>query len=57
MPPESLASALSLSLSLNGQSLRSAAANLHELLAERGFDPARGGFACAEPVRLARPRQ
>ncbi len=54
MPPELVASpsaqtaqAATLALSLNGQSLRSAAASLHELLAERGFDPARGEFACA----------
>jgi sulfur carrier protein len=41
------APAAELALSVNGQSLRSAAPTLHELLAERGLDPARGEFACA----------
>lgn len=49
MRPESLACAGTavLALSVNGESLRSAAGTLHELLAERGFDPVRGEFACA----------
>ena len=49
MRPESLAcaGAAVLALSVNGQSLRSAAGTLHELLAERGFDSVRGEFACA----------
>ena len=49
MPPEAMAvpGALAVTLSLNGESLRSVAGNLYELLAERGLDPARGGFACA----------
>ncbi len=44
MPPES---PRSLQLSVNGQVVRSGAATLAELLAERQLDSRGGGFACA----------
>ncbi len=51
MPHEALAGpgaqAARRTLSVNGESLRSAALTLHDLLAERGLDPVRGEFACA----------
>ncbi len=45
--PPGGAPAVPLALWVNGESLRSAALTLHELLGERGLDLARGEFACA----------
>lgn len=43
MPPESTGC----TVWLNGEAVQTAAANLHALLAERGFDATQRAFACA----------